>query len=846
MKKKYLLIVILCYFLPLANASDVKIIFNKPIEAQNITLVKFTDPASEGFTEEAVRDNLHCLYVPNGKYAYFQVNDQIIPSSEKNLILELTFFDDGNGYFYFQYNAISGNYQKITINKSNTNTWISLKVAIRDASFKNAQNNKADFRISAGCYVRQITLSKGELIPGEEAVPITKGSTYSEFRGKSVAGYQSWFRASHENTGWVHWPKGGQTRPSAGQASFEIYPHMDDYNETERFTTGFANFGNGEAATLFNSPDVIEVHFDWMKTHGIDGIALQRFIGDTPYPILYSDKSIPVKVKKAAENNKKIFYICYDMSSGKDESAWVESIKFDWVYNIEQTMALTSSPAYATVDNRPVVEIWGPGFTTRVGNADKTIELIDFLKSRGCYVIGGVPTGWREEERDSKPGFLNAYKKYDMVSPWTPGRYRDINEINTHASNYWKPDQAFCNANQIDYFPVLFPGFAWSTWHTGLPNQIPRIKGEFLWQQALQIKQAGIKQMYFAMFDEYDEGTALMKGATDWSDIPTDQYFLTYSADGMWLSADFYLRLSGAATSMIKSNSVPTPSVPIPYSEGPVYYRNSFEQRNHSYQEKENGAFVTGTFNLDPCFNNPKIISRTNINNASCTIENNPSEAKSGLHHINFSGEVISNTEAQYCYKIADVKIPVAENLQISFWKKSITQLGRYANVDLVFKSGKRLSQLSSYQTNMGTSINPASGMGNTKGEWENVRCLIGKGELLGDEISEIAIKYDKPANNESIKVLFDDFIIATNLPEYDPNTGIRDYITGTKIRASKKTIYFDGFELNSKIQIMNLCGQIIHSGPLMANQISFSAPDGIYLITVTNRKEAYCQKIKL
>ncbi|MCK7536716.1 MAG: hypothetical protein MZV63_40010 [Marinilabiliales bacterium] len=76
--------------------------------------------------------------------------------------------------------------------------------------------------------------------------------------------------------------------------------------------------------------------------------------------------------------------------------------------------------------------------------------------------------------------------------------------------------------------------------------------------------------MYFAMFDEYDEGTAIMKAATDWSMIPTNQYFVTLSADGIWVSSDFYLRVAGAATAMVKSTDEPSQVLSVPHSQGPI------------------------------------------------------------------------------------------------------------------------------------------------------------------------------------------------------------------------------------------------------------------------------------
>ena len=364
-----------------------KLPFLNPREETGIQFVVNTNPSAEAYSEQTIKDQKDCRYIPTGKYGYFRVDDAVVLISDSKLIFTITYFDAGNGNFSFQYNSLSSNYKSITITKTNSNTWINTTIGVADAAFNNLQNNQSDFRISGEAYIRQISISKGELDPSTEPVPVTSGSSYSEFKGKSVAGYQAWFTASESNSGWVHWSS--NTRPEAGNFSFDIYPDTRDYMPEILQQTGFDNLGNGEPSLLFSSADVIDEHFKWMKDAGIDGVALQRFIGDNPYPISDSPFSKPLKVKKAAETNERIFYVCYDMSSGKDENAWVESIKYDWVFNIEQSYALTSSPAYATVNNKPVVQIWGPGFTSRVGNAAKTIELIKFLQGRGMLCNWG-------------------------------------------------------------------------------------------------------------------------------------------------------------------------------------------------------------------------------------------------------------------------------------------------------------------------------------------------------------------------------------------------------------------------------------------------------------------------
>lgn len=825
------------------NPPVASITFSSTVEENNISLVVNTNPSAEAYTEFSNKDGENCLFIPMDKYAYFRVNDATITANDNNLIVEITYFDEGHGTLLFQYNAIEGDYERQTFQKTNSNAWVTVKMVLTNASFQNAQNNQADFRIYENNYIKSIQISKGEMVPGEQEVPVTQGSSYSEFKGKSVAGYQGWFTASETNSDWVHWPKVRGTRPEKGNFTFEVYPDVRDYDREDLYPTGFADLGNGEPSMLFSSIDVIDTHFEWMKDAGMDGIALQRFIGDNPYPISFSSVSKLSRVKNAAEENEKIFYICYDISRGDVEDAWVESVKFDWVFNIEQTNDLTSSPAYATVNGKPVVQIWGTGFHTRPSSTAGAIEIIEFLKSRGCYVIGGVPTGWREEERDSRQGFLEAYKTYDMISPWTPGRYRTISGIDHHKANYLVPDKEFCDANQLDYLPVVFPGFAWSTWKDGEPNRTPRLAGEFVWRQAYNILKTGIGQFYFAMFDEYDEGTNYMKAATDWSMIPTDQYFLTLSADGIWVSSDFYLRLAGAATEMVKSTNSPSQSFSIPYSQGPVYYRNSFEKRYTEYVEKNSTTIRSGIYNLDPCFHKEELLNNNSVALAICEIEKDVSNAKNGQYAVKVSGNPNSSSNATFDYKIAAVKIPVFENMKLSFWKKTIDELGRFVSLDLQFASGQRLSRLNSFTDQNGNNMHPSTGRGTVNQGYEQFVCEIGKGELIKDSITAIIVSYDKAATSASFSAYLDDILITTG----DLSSSVRD----SRASEQRNRIYFSGNHLHfvdtpiqSQVTIFNISGMAIKSFKLESPQVPVQLPFGVYFVTTKSGSNFYAEKI--
>jgi hypothetical protein len=761
MKKYIVYFIALCISALTCKAAPVaSIILSNPPVTNNLTLYLETNPTNEPYTIQTTIGGWDCRQIPGSKYGYFYADDATIGSSQSNLIFTITYFDNGTDDIAFQYNAtLAVNYKNVTIKKTNTNNWITATIALTDASLRNAQNNSADFRIGTTTgydnYIREITISIGTLNPAGEPVPSTTGSAYSEFIGKAVVGYQVWFNTGTPASGWFHWAGGAQ--PSVGHLNFEVYPDVTEYAAADLTQTGFANLGNGAPSELFNSSNttVINKHFDWMQTAGIDGVALQRFINGIASVINNSPAASPLKVKAAAEATNKVFYICYDISSTGLDSTWDDIIKFDWVYNIEQSYALTSSPAYATVNNKPVVEIWGTGFTgNHPGTEQETIDLINFLKSRGCYVIGGVPTYWRTETNDSKPAFLNAYKTYDMISPWSVGRFSDVAGATTFKNNLLIPDKTFTDAAGIAYMPVLFPGFSWSQWNSGLPNAMPRMAGDFSWNQAVNIQSIGVSNMYFAMFDEYDEGTAIMKAATDYTMIPTDQYFVTLSADGIWTSSDFYLRLAGAETEMLKGTRSVTSAVPIAYSDGPVYYRNSFEQRFTSY----NGG-STGYFKVDPCFYQDGQVSVSNVSNQSVAMLNNAAYARSGLFTVKITGTPNSATDASYYYKVSATKIGVKANMQLSFWKYSADNLGQNTSVDLLFQSGKRLSALPAYVDSNGNAMNPAIPRG-TIGAWEKFTCQIGTGELVGDVITGVIIGYNNPSASGTFTAYFDDISI--------------------------------------------------------------------------------------
>ena len=405
----------------------------------------------------------------------------------------------------------------------------------------------------------------------------------NELKGKVVSGYQAWFRASNDlDKGWIHWSRGQS--PAKGMPTFEMFPDTREYPDNVLFPTGYPNLADGREAKLFSSrtAGAIDLHFSWAKEYGIDCLALQRFYSEIlPERIdSHYDKDHLKLVKNAAEKHGRMFYIMYDFSgAARHGDAVVEGCTQDWMIQVEET-GLLESPNYACYNGKKIVCLWGlTGLDQwRYPSAKNALALIEWFKQRGYYVIGGFPDNdWALVTDD----YAAVYNAVDMISPWAVGRFGPGG-----VEDWWKPvferEHEYCTKHNKAYMPVAFPGFAWCSFNGGSANMIPRQSGQFFWDQVRYLCSQGIENIYLAMFDEYDEGTAFMKAAEDSTQIPMgDSYFQTLSVDGYWLSSDYYLRLAGATGQLLRGERTTSDAPPVAHSLGSVYWRNGFEKRNY-------------------------------------------------------------------------------------------------------------------------------------------------------------------------------------------------------------------------------------------------------------------------
>ncbi|HVW98243.1 MAG TPA: glycoside hydrolase family 71/99-like protein [Mucilaginibacter sp.] len=393
----------------------------------------------------------------------------------------------------------------------------------------------------------------------------SKTSAFKSYKGLVMAGYQGWFNAPGDGAGrgWNHYLSHGKFEP--GSTNIDIWPDVSEYKKT--YKTPF-KLADGSDAYLYSSYDAssTETHFKWMQQYGIDGVFVQRFIADVQRGRgrHHNDVVLGNAVRLAQKYHRAIS-LMYDLSGMRagDDSLVIN----DWKHLVD-SMKLTNrgdKQTWLYHNGKPLVAVWGVGFNDhrKYGLAEAE-RIIDFLKNDpvygGCAILLGVPTYWRDfgSDTENDPHLHDLLKKVDIVHPWFVGRF---DETRYPAFKHRiGEDIAWCKQNGVEYVPTVFPGFSWHNMNPHAPqNQIPRDRGRFYWQQITGAIDEGAEMLYVAMFDEVDEGTAILKASKN---PPVGlSRFVTYEDD---IPNDYYLYLTGYATKMLRKEVPFQQNVPPP------------------------------------------------------------------------------------------------------------------------------------------------------------------------------------------------------------------------------------------------------------------------------------------
>jgi hypothetical protein len=389
-------------------------------------------------------------------------------------------------------------------------------------------------------------------IPIEEAVYDETGCLYTSYTNLVMAGYQGWFASEGDesNRGWYHYKNDCGFAP--GCSSIDMWPDMTEYQN--KYVTPFKN-SDGTDAYLYSPYDEqsVDLHFKWMKENGIDGVHMQRFISEIQ-PSNTKGKRHFNKVLenalKAAKKYDRAISVMYDLSGSNSER--VAYLEQDWNEIVSQFNLFDNveHPTYLRHNGKPLMTIWGVGFDDgrnySVADVDR---LVDKLKgpTNKVAIMLGVPYYWRTHGKDTEnnPLLHPLIKKVDIIMPWAVGRYN----MNSYNPNNVAQDVSWTNLEKVDYVPLVYPGFTWGNLRKdpSLYNQIPRLKGDFMWKQITGAKVGGAKSLYIAMFDEIDEGTAIFKVKKE-SEVPLNgENGFKFVGIEQELQTDYYLWLTGQA-----------------------------------------------------------------------------------------------------------------------------------------------------------------------------------------------------------------------------------------------------------------------------------------------------------
>jgi len=392
-------------------------------------------------------------------------------------------------------------------------------------------------------------------------------------QGKLIVGYQGWFACpdgSHRpSSGWVHWMK-------EDEATVDMLPDMTELTPTERCPTQWTSrAGQPVAVYTAQNPTTVDRHFAWMQEYGIDGVALQRFateLGQTERKLQLDQ--VLANVVSAAEHHDRSFFVEYDMTGVQDRDG-IDRVIADW--SALEASGIGRSPAYQRHRGHIVVGIFGLGFPgARYISVDMAEDLIAGMRKAsqaygGITIFAGVPADWRtlSGKGSQTSEWVKVYGSVDVISPWTVGHYHSGQTADQFRHDHIEPDLSEVKRIGVDYMPVIFPGFSWhNLWSTrgdnGRPtNQIPRDCGRFYWRQFFNAADAGSTMIFSAMFDEVDEGTAIFKTVPTKEQLPSSPPFLSLGADGCHLPSDWYLRVAGKASSVLKGTTPNSLKLPL-------------------------------------------------------------------------------------------------------------------------------------------------------------------------------------------------------------------------------------------------------------------------------------------
>ena len=397
--------------------------------------------------------------------------------------------------------------------------------------------------------------------------PHADGEPYDTYKGLAMAGYQGWQSCAGDGSPcaerpgldcWGHYVcttvQPFRLERGALGNGFNFWPDCSEY-EHRYALPGFSYPGGGQAY-VYSAYDqqTVMTHFRWMKEYGIDGAFAQRFMvyvnkentSEYGFHMVNLDHQM-----KASNQYGRAICVMYDLVGMGEEDFLTPAYLMQDLAELEAKYHFKDRSKgqkyYLYHNGKPLVALVSFAQADMPYGMDECRECVQRLQDAGYSVMIGVPAYWRDGGIDSPytTELLAMIDELhpDVLMPWfvgrydhdgtTPTSYRSSSRITSFDSfkTRIKDDADWCRAHGVDYAPNVWPGFDWS--HQK-PASVPfdRHGGDFLWKQAYyDIAVAGAGMVYFAMFDEIDEGTAIYKvlpRSAAPSNTPDTDYYVKY------------------------------------------------------------------------------------------------------------------------------------------------------------------------------------------------------------------------------------------------------------------------------------------------------------------------------
>ncbi len=515
------------------------------------------------------------VWIPEYNYLYFDVPDGFGFIPGQPVYVRVEYLDAGRGYLNCQYDSTYGTstvdkYVSSEIHsrssRVDSGAFVFSHKMLETPLFAGRQNGGADFRLVllksdeepfavAGVQLSlepfddelfQYALSEPWLQPVEG--PVCDFGDSQTLSGKVLTGYQGWFRCPNDpvDKGWVHWGRTAYDPLEASQLTVDMWPYLNDYSIDSVYPADEMVYENGRPAYLFSSadPETVRRHFRWMRKYNIDGVYLQRFVNQAHSGFYGADEFVLKNVREAAAQEGRVWALEYDISSLYFEDNPFEVITNDWVWLTEE-LGILDDPRYLHEDGKPVLFIWGFSVPLREFTLEEANQIVDYFAAQDLYLIGGVHSTWPD-----KADWYGHYQRYDQLLGWME---RDLADLNAQ--------KALLESWGMKILPHAWPGFSWCNLKMLSPgtSYTARSGGEFYWTRLTNAVFCGADQIFLGMFDEYDEGTAIMP--------MSDDHPAAYSEWGQYIDNDGddpfrYLQLSGAAREMLTGDRAVSPSLP--------------------------------------------------------------------------------------------------------------------------------------------------------------------------------------------------------------------------------------------------------------------------------------------